>query len=87
MRTKVLTAGVVIGAIAMLGAHVTIGPTESRQGGRERYMVRVPTEGAVATVAVDLDISPHAPPSARMRSAPNSVTAAWGSSTPPRTRA
>ena len=56
MRTKVLTAGFVIGAVAVLGAHVTIGPTESRQGARERYTVRVPTEGAVATVAVDLEI-------------------------------
>ena len=56
MRTRVLTAGFVIGAVAVLGAHVTIGPTESRQGARERYTVRVPTEGAVATVAVDLEI-------------------------------
>ncbi|TDI27473.1 MAG: DUF1775 domain-containing protein [Acidobacteria bacterium] len=56
MRTKVLTAGFVISAVAVLGAHVTIGPTESRQGARERYTVRVPTEGAVATVAVDLEI-------------------------------
>ncbi len=36
MRAKVLTAGFVIGAVAVLGAHVTIGPTESRQGARER---------------------------------------------------
>ncbi len=56
MRTKVLTAGFVISAVAVLGAHVTIGPTESRQSARERYTVRVPTEGAVATVAVDLEI-------------------------------
>ncbi len=56
MRTKALTAGIVIGAVAVLGAHVTIGPTESRQGARERYTVRVPTEGQVSTVAVDLEI-------------------------------
>ena len=56
MRTKVLTAGFVIGAVAVLGAHVTIGPTESRQGARERYTIRVPTEGEVTTVAVDLEI-------------------------------
>ncbi len=56
MRTKALTAGIVIGAVAVLGAHVTIGPTESRQGARERYTVRVPTEGRVPTVAVDLEI-------------------------------
>lgn len=40
----------------MLGAHVTIGPTESHQRARERYTVRVPTEGEVSTVAVDLEI-------------------------------
>ncbi len=56
MRTKVLTAGFVIGTVAALSAHVTIGPTESRQGARERYTIRVPTEGEVTTVAVDLEI-------------------------------
>jgi len=56
MRTQVLTAGFVIGAVAVLGAHVTIGPTESHQRARERYTVRVPTEGEVSTVAVDLEI-------------------------------
>ena len=30
MRTKVLTAGFVIGAVAVLGAHVTIGPDMRR---------------------------------------------------------
>ena len=58
MESGVLAlAGAGLGlAVAVLSAHVTIGPTESRQGARERYTVRVPTEGAVATVTVDLEI-------------------------------
>ncbi len=56
MRVRVLMATFVIGTVAAIGAHVTIGPSESRQGASERYTVRVPTEGAVATVAVDLEV-------------------------------
>jgi len=56
MRGRVLTTAFVIAAVAAIGAHVTIGPGESRQGASERYTVRVPTEGAVATVAVDLEV-------------------------------
>jgi uncharacterized protein YcnI len=37
-------------------AHVTVWPQESRAGGAERYTVRVPTEGKVSTVAVELEI-------------------------------
>jgi uncharacterized protein YcnI len=50
--------GVVVGLIgtAALLAHVTIAPTESRLGANERYTVRVPTEGRVATVGVDLEV-------------------------------
>ncbi len=49
----IIGAFVVAGVVA-LGAHVTIGPAESRQGASERYTMRVPTEGQVATVGVDL---------------------------------
>ena len=45
---------VMVGALA--GAHVTIAPGESKLGASERYTVRVPTEGQVATVGVDLDV-------------------------------
>lgn len=41
---------------ALVGAHVTIAPGESKLGASERYTVRVPTEGQVATVGVDLDV-------------------------------
>ncbi len=37
-------------------AHVTVWPRESRAGGHEKYVVRVPTEGKVATVSVELFI-------------------------------
>jgi len=45
----------VLGA-ATVDAHVTVWPQESRPGAGERYTVRVPTEGQVATTAVELDI-------------------------------
>ena len=37
-------------------AHVTVAPRESRPGISERYTVRVPTEGKVATVAAEMDV-------------------------------
>lgn len=37
-------------------AHVGVRPRESKPGAEERYTVRVPTEGAVATTSVRLDI-------------------------------
>ena len=38
------------------GAHVTIAPNQSLAGATEKYVVRVPTEGQVATVAAELDV-------------------------------
>lgn len=35
-------------------AHVTVWPRESAAGGFEKYVVRVPTEGTVATASVEL---------------------------------
>ena len=37
-------------------AHVTVWPRESRAGGSERYTVRVPTEGKVAPISVELEV-------------------------------
>lgn len=56
MRKTLLAIGMVGVAVAAVAAHVTIGPSESRLGAAERYVVRVPTEGAVATVGVDLTV-------------------------------
>lgn len=60
-------AGVLLSALPAW-AHVTVSPRESRPGVSERYTVRVPTEGKVSTVEVELEIpegvtiSPQASP-------------------------
>jgi uncharacterized protein YcnI len=43
---------------AAVNAHVTVRPRESRSGATEKYTVRVPTEGKVATTSVELEIPP-----------------------------
>lgn len=37
-------------------AHVSITPRQSTQGATERYLVRIPTEGDVTTVAAEMDV-------------------------------
>ena len=41
-------------------AHVTVWPRESANGAYEKYVVRVPTEGKVATTSVELQLPPEA---------------------------
>ena len=36
--------------------HVSITPRQSQQGATEKYVVRIPTEGNVATVGADLEV-------------------------------
>lgn len=36
-------------------AHVSITPRQSQQGATEKYVVRIPTEGSVATVSAELE--------------------------------
>ncbi|HYN09772.1 MAG TPA: DUF1775 domain-containing protein [Vicinamibacterales bacterium] len=55
-RTLILTAIFAICVVVIVRAHVTIAPAESKPGVSERYTVRVPTEGQVATVGVDLEV-------------------------------
>lgn len=43
-------------APAAVQAHITIAPTQSMAGATEKYVLRVPTEGKVATVAAELDV-------------------------------
>ena len=43
-------------SLAALDAHVTVWPRESPTGAGERYTVRVPTEGQVATTGVELEV-------------------------------
>lgn len=55
MRAAVMTIFLVLGTAAV-DAHVTVWPRESQPGVGERYTVRVPTEGQVATTAVELEV-------------------------------
>jgi uncharacterized protein YcnI len=41
---------------SLASAHITIAPTQSMAGATEKYTLRVPTEGTVATVAAEVDI-------------------------------
>lgn len=55
MRT--IVAGLVALLVSTVAyAHVTVWPRESRPGATEKYTVRVPTEGKVATVAAELEV-------------------------------
>ena len=50
----VLAAALALPSLAV--AHVSVRPRESKPGAEERYTVRVPTEGAVVTTHVQLEI-------------------------------
>lgn len=55
------TIGAAVAALAFLvpalaNAHVSITPRQSTHGATERYTVRIPTEGKVATVAAEMDV-------------------------------
>ena len=54
---RLVTVGILLLATPMLVfAHVSVRPRESKPDVKERYTVRVPTEGAVATTHVILEI-------------------------------
>jgi len=52
--TLMLALAVVIPATAQ--AHVSVWPRDSKAGATEKYTVRVPTEGTVATAALELEV-------------------------------
>ena len=55
--TRTLSSLLLLVALPSLAAaHVGVRPRESKPGAEERYSVRVPTEGAVATTSVRLQI-------------------------------
>lgn len=56
MRRLVTIGALVLAAPAWAFAHVTVRPRDSKPETEERYTVRVPTEGAVATTGVRLEI-------------------------------
>ena len=55
MRKAALAVFVLLTGAA-LNAHVTVLPRESHAGMEQRYTVRVPTEGQVATTSVELEV-------------------------------
>ena len=56
MRRLTTVLALLVAAPVVLGAHVTVWPRESTLGISERYTVRVPTEGKVATSSVHLEV-------------------------------
>lgn len=56
MKKSLLFTILVLLVPAFAGAHVSVRPRESKPGGEERYTVRVPTEGVVATTHAVLEI-------------------------------
>ena len=57
MRTLTLIAALALVLTASVAqAHVSVRPRESKPGATEKYIVRVPTEGKVATTSVELEI-------------------------------
>ena len=57
MKTAIVTTALCVGLLAAaLDAHVVVTPRESAAGAEQTYTVRVPTEGTVATTAVELEI-------------------------------
>jgi uncharacterized protein YcnI len=58
MKKAILAAGALVAAFAMppaLYAHVSVTPRESMQGATEKYTIRIPTEGKVATTAAEIE--------------------------------
>ena len=57
MRFRMMIFTAILLAAATPGiAHVRVLPSESKSGARQTYIMRVPTEGAVATISVELEI-------------------------------
>src|SRR5262245_53006736 len=56
MRRPVIVAGFVVASSVLALAHVSVQPRESKPNVEERYVVRVPTEGNVATTHVILEV-------------------------------
>jgi hypothetical protein len=50
------TAFVLMASVAH--AHITVSPVQSSSGSKETYTLNVPTEGAIATTTVELDVPP-----------------------------
>jgi uncharacterized protein YcnI len=55
-RALAVTMALGLMASVITEAHITIAPNQSMAGATEKYVLRVPSEGKVATVAAELDI-------------------------------
>ena len=55
-RTCLVAIGIAISAGVALSAHVSVVPREAAAGQSQRYTVRVPTEGQVATTSLELEV-------------------------------
>ena len=56
IRRPAALAAVLMFAAAAAQAHVSITPRESFHGATEKYTVRIPTEGKVATVGAEIEV-------------------------------
>src|SRR3954454_24251923 len=56
MKRTLLLATLVLTVPSLAMAHIAVRPRESKPGAEERYALRVPTEGVVATTHVQLEI-------------------------------
>jgi len=60
MRTRrhglVAASALMFAMVTVTEAHITIAPNKSMAGATEKYVLRVPSEGKVATVAAELEI-------------------------------
>ncbi len=56
MKRPGIVAALVFASSALTFAHVSVQPRESKANVEERYTVRVPTEGSVATTHVILEV-------------------------------
>ena len=56
MKKNLLLTTLVLLVSSFAHAHVSVRPRESKPGAEERYTVRVPTEGTVATTHAVLEI-------------------------------
>ncbi len=56
MRRALAVLTLLMAIPSLAAAHVGVRPRESKPGAEERYTVRVPTEGTVATTSVHLEI-------------------------------
>jgi uncharacterized protein YcnI len=59
MKRKISVVAVGVATLLLPGlvqAHVSITPRQSTVGATEKYVIRIPTEGKIATTAAELDV-------------------------------